>query len=240
VRQHLHPRAFALALSVLIVATAGVAVVAAAPAGAAEATICHDAALARQRTEISADLAVPRFDPALGELLEVQVPVQAVHLDTDAVFENTAQSAVVFSETMTYEVTFTSPGGLSSPPAITGSIPRVASQNLTAFDGTLDFLGTSAVAQPSTTRDGSAAPVSATDAPTLAAFTGDGTVAFHVQTAIGESFAGGGGNVQFQINTFVSADVQVCYRYRTPDVGGETITRPPPAAPIVAPPRTAG
>jgi hypothetical protein len=239
VRQHPHPRALALFV-VIAIASAVVAVLAAAPAGAAEATVCHDAALVRQRTEISADLTVPRFDSTLGELLEVQVPVQAVHLDTDAVFENTAQSATVISETMTYEVTFTSPGGLASPPLVSGSIPRVAAQNLTAFDGTLDFLGTSAVAQPSTARDASASPVSATDAPTLAAFTGAGTVPFHVQTAIGETFTGGGGNVQAQINTFVAAAVQVCYRYRTPDVGGETITRPPPAGPVVAQPRTAG
>jgi hypothetical protein len=238
VRQHLYPRA--LTLAILTAAVAVAATLTAAPAGAAEATVCHDAALARQRTEISADLTVPQFDPTLGQLLEVQVPTQAVHLDTDAVFENTAQSAVVFSEAMTYDVTFASPGGLASPPTITGSIPRVASQSLTAFDGTLDFLGTSAVTQPSTTRDESAASVSATDAPTLAAFTGAGAMPFHVQTAIGETFSGGGGNVQFQINTFVSAAVQVCYRYRTPDVGGDTVTRPPPAAPVVATPRTAG
>lgn len=237
-RQHLHPRA--LALAILTAAVGVAATLTAAPAGAAESTVCHDAALARQRTEISADLTVPQFDPMLGQLLEVHVPTQAVHLDTDAVFENTAQSATVFSATMTYDVTFASPGGLASPPAISGSIPRVASQALTAFDGTLDFLGTSAVTQPSTVRDDSAAPVSATDAPTLAAFTGAGAMPFHVQTAIGETFTGGGGNVQFQINTFVSAAVQVCYRYRTPDVGGETITRPPPAAPVVATPRTAG
>ena len=237
-RQHLHPRA--LTLAILIAAVVVAATLTAAPAGAAEATVCHDAALARQRTEISADLTVPQFDPTLGQLLEVQVPTQAVHLDTDAVFENTAQSATVFSATMTYDVTFASPGGLASPPAITGSVPRIVSQGLTAFDGTLDFLGTSAVTQPSTARDESAASVSATDAPTLAAFTGAGAMPFHVQTEIGETFSGGGGNVQFQINTFVSATVQVCYRYRTPDVGGETITRPPPAAPVVATPRTAG
>lgn len=238
-RQHPHPRALALAILTATVLTIAAAI-SAAPAGAAEATVCHDASLPRQRTEVSADLAVPQFDPSLGQLLEVQVPSQAVHLDTDAGFENTAQSATVFSATMTYDVTFASPGGLASPAPVSGSIPRVASQSLTAFDGTLDFLGTSAVTQPSTARDESAAPVSATDAPTLAAFTGGATMAFHVQTAIGETFTGGGGNVQAQINTFVSAAVAVCYRYRTPDVGGETITRPPPAAPVVATPRTAG
>ncbi len=237
-RLHLHPRALALVVLAALAATATI-VLATRSAGAAETTRCHDASVARQRTEVSTDMTVPKFDPSLGTLLEVTVPTQSVHLDTDAKFENTAQSAVVFSEDMTYEVTFTSPGGLASPAPVTGTIPRVAAQGLTAFDGTLDYLGTSAVTQPSTTRDAAAAPVSATDAATLAAFTGAGSLPFHVQSSISEHFTGGGGNVQAEINTFVAAAVQVCYRYRTPDVGGTTVTQPP-AAPVVAAPRTAG
>lgn len=194
----------------------------------AEATVCHDGALPRQRTEIDASISVPGFDPALGTLLEVQVPSQSVHLDTDAKFENTAQSAVTFSETMTYQVTFTSPGGLGSPAPITGSLQRIPSQTLAAFDGTLDYLGASAVTQPSTSRDESAAAVSSTDPGVLAAFTGT-TLPFHVATSIGEVFNGGGGNVEFQINTYGSAAVRVCYRYAPP--------APPPTA---TSPRVAG
>jgi LPXTG-motif cell wall-anchored protein len=200
----------------------------------AETTECHDAALPRQRTEVDADIAVPRFDPTLGTLLEVTVPEQAVHLDTDARFENTAQTAVSFAEHMDYQVTFTSPGGLASPAALVGTIERVPAQTLPAFDGTLDFAGTSAVTQPATTRDASAAPVASTDPGVLGAFTGAGTVAFHVASVIGETFMGGGGNVEAQIHTFASATVRVCYRYAPPvtpptttppvEVGGEVVT----------------
>jgi hypothetical protein len=210
-----------------------------------EATVCHDAGLARQRTEVDADISVAGFDDDLGTLLEVQVATQAVHLDTDAVFENTAQSAVTFEEHMTYQVTFTSPGGLTSPPPVNGTIERVPSQTLAAFDGTLDFAGASAVTQPSTTRDATATPVSSTDPGVLAAFTG-GTVAFHVASSIGETFTGGGGNVEAKINTYAAASVQVCYRYAPPAPPTTTSTRPPapppptpvavPAIPIVAPP----
>ena len=64
---------------------------------------------------------------------------------------------------------------------------------------------------------------------------------FHVATAINESFMGGGGNVQFLINTFVAATVRVCYRYAVVEVGGATATRDaPPPTPIAAAPRTAG
>jgi len=197
-----------------------------------EQTSCHDGSLARQRTEIDADITVPGFDPSLGTLLEVQVPTQSVHLDTDARFENTAQTAVTFAETMTYQVAFTSPGGLPSPAAIDGTIPRVPSQTLAAFDGTLDYLGASAVTQPSTTRDESASAVSSTDPGVLAALTG-GSVAFHVATTIGEQFTGGGGNVEAQINTFASAAVRVCYRYAPP-------APPPTSPPTTTPPRVAG
>jgi hypothetical protein len=171
------------------------------------------------------------------------VPVQTLHLDTDAAFENTAQTAVTFEEHMAYQVTFTSPGGLASPAPVTGTIPRVPSQTLAAFDGTLDFAGPSAVAQPSTARDAAAAPVASSDPTVLEMFTG-GTVAFHVASVIGETFTGGGGNVEARINTYASATVRVCYRYEPeePPTTSPPTTRPRPpvptapvATPVVAP-----
>lgn len=204
-------------------------VVMAAPAGAApgDATTCHDAGIARQRTEIDADAVVPQFDPTLGTLLEVSVPVQSVHLDTDAAFENVAASAVTFAEQMTHSVTFTSPAGLPSPAPVSGTLTRIPSQLLAAFDGTLDYVGPSAVVQPSVGLDDSAAPVASTDPSVLAAFTGTGTMPFHVTTSISETFTGGGGNVQAVINTYANAVVQVCYRYQP------IVVVPPPTMPTI-------
>jgi len=223
----------ALGAPLLVLAAATFTALTSLPAGAAEQTVCHDGTLARQRTEVDTDMTVPQFDPALGTLLEVSVPQQGVHLDTDAVFENVAQTSVLFEEHMSYQVTFTSPGGLSSPPVVTGTIERIPSQTLAAFDGTLDFAGVSAVAQPSTSRDANAAPVSTTDPATLAAFTGSGSMPFHVATEIGETFTGGGGNIQFQINTFVAGSVRVCYRYApaAPPTTAPPTTTPPTTAP---------
>lgn len=223
-----------------IAMSTAVVVGAAAPVAAADdAVTCFDATLARQKTEVDTNLSVPQFDSALGTLLDVTVPTQSVHLDTDAVFESTAVSAVVFAEHMDYQVAFTSPGGLPSPAPIVGTIQRVPSQTLAAFDGTLDFTGPSAVTQPLTARDEAATSVSATDPPTLASFTGTGTVPFHLATAISETFTGGGGNVQAQIETFIAGVVRVCYRYAPPPPVVTPPTVPPAVPPVTVPPRVA-
>lgn len=202
-------------------------------------TVCFDANLPRGRTEIDADVAVQQFNPVLGALLEVTVTGPSAHLDTDAVFESIAASPVVFAEHMDYSVTATSPGGLASPPPATGTIQRIPSVTLDAFDGTLDFLGGSAVTQPSITRDVAGSTVSSTDPSVLGALTGTGTMPFHLATAISETFTGGGGNIQFQINTFATVGVQVCYRYALP-VAPPVVTLPPPAPPFLPPPQVAG
>ncbi len=216
--------------AVVVGATFGTTAAGAAPG---DLTACHDAGIARQRTEIDADATVPQFDPALGTLLEVTVPAQSVHLDTDATFENIAATPVTFAEQMTHSVTFTSPAGLASPGPVSGTLVRIPTQVLAAFDGTLDYVGPSAVVQPSVGLDDSAAPVASTDPAVLAAFTGTGTMPFHVTTSISETFTGGGGNVQAAINTYASASVQVCYRYQPVVVVPPTTPTPPTPPPTI-------
>ena len=197
----MHPfplaRRGALVLAALLV-FGGVVVLASGgrPASAADLTVCHDAALSHQRTEVNTDVALPRFDPSLGVLLAVSVPTQTIHLDTDARFQNTAQTSVVFSEDMHYTFTLTSPNGLPSPAPLAGMIQRIPPTTLAPFSGTLDYQGPSSVTEPSTSRDAAAASVTSSDPAVLSAFTGAGTVPFHVQSAIAEVFNGGGGNVQ--------------------------------------------
>ena len=198
--------------------------------------MCHDASLPQQRTEVDADLTVPQFDPSLGTLVEVSVPSQTAHLVTDAQFQNIAQSSVVFSEDMQYTLTFTSPAGLTSPLPLVGMIQRIPSTTLAPFSGTQNFQGPSSVSEPTTTRDTGAAPVSSSDPAVLGQFTGTGTVAFHVQSAIAEVFNGGGGNVAFDIDTFVAATTEVCYTYQPPAV----LASPPVSAPPRRPPDPAG
>ncbi len=203
-----------LMLTLLLLGASTFATASSAGAAPGDITVCHDGAIARQRTEIDADASVPQFDPALGTLLEVSVPTQSVHLDTDAAFENIAATPVTFAAQMTHAVVFTSPAGLPSPASVSGTLARVPTQVLAAFDGTFDHAGPSAVVQPSVGIDDAAGAVSSVDPGVLSAFTGPGTMPFHVTTTISETFTGGGGNVQAAINTYASAAVQVCYRYQ--------------------------
>ena len=163
-----------------------------------EATVCHDGALPRQRTEVDADITVAGFDPALGTLLEVQVPTQPVHLDTDAVFENTAQTAVTFEEHMTYQVTFTSPGGLALA-AARHRHDRARARRRPSPRSTARSTSPARArsAQPSiahaTRRP---APVVEHRSRACSPRSPAARVAFHVASSIGETFTGGGGNVQ--------------------------------------------
>jgi len=233
-------RRAAAALGALLTLTGLGLLPSAPPAGAADQTVCHTASLPQQRTEVNADVTVPQFDPALGTLTSVTVSNQAAHLVTDAEFQNVAQTSVVFSETMQYTLTFTSPAGLASPPALTGSIQRIPPTTLAPFSGTQNFQGADSVSEPTTTRDATATPETSNDPGVLAAFTGTGSVAFHVQSMIGEVFNGGGGNVVAQINTFVAATTEVCYTYTPTEVLASPPVTAPPAPPAVAAPQFTG
>jgi len=215
------------AVSVTLFVASGLVVAATAGPAGADQTTCQTGTLARQRTEVDADIDVARFDPSLGTLVSVSVPTQTVHLDTDGKFQNTAPSSVVFSEDMQYQFTLTSPGGLASPAPLTGTIQRVPTTTLAPFSGTLDYTGPSSVVEPSTSRDAAAAAVTSTDPAVLAAFSGAGTVPFHVQSMISEVFHGGGGNISFVVDTFVAATVQVCYTYAVTPVSAAPLAPAP-------------
>ncbi len=196
----------------------------------AAVTACVTAAIPLQPTEIDSDLTVAKFDSSLGTLLEVTVPSRIIHLDTHAAFENTAQTPVVFAATMNYQAIFTAPAALGASNTIVGSVARVPSQTLSAFDGTMDFSGASSVSQTPTAWDVTAAPFASTEVSVLEEFSGAGSVAFGMATVIGETFTGGGGNVQASITTSASAAVEVCYRFAPPVI--------PTAPPEIVPPST--
>jgi hypothetical protein len=201
-------------------------------AGAAEFTTCSTGSLARSRTEVDADIPVQQFNASHGTLRSVTVSDQSIHVDTDSKFENKTVQAQTFAARMVYDATFTNPGGLASPPVLNGTIQRVPTTVFAAFDGTLDFLGPSSYVQPTTSQDATTPGTTSTDPAVLAAFTGTGTVPFHLATQISEIFTGAGGNSASETNTFASASVKVCYRYFVVD---PTTTTPTFTTPTTRP-----
>ena len=202
-----------------------------------EQTICFDGALARTRTEIDADISVPQFDASLGTLLGVAVTGPSMHLDTDAVFESTAGSAIISPRTWTTRCRSPAPAAWRRPrpswAASSASPPRRSPRSTARWTSSARVRSRSR--RPPATRPRRV--VTTADAPVLSAFTGAGTMPFHLTTVISETFMGGGGNVQAQINTFASAAVQVCYRYAPPpptEVLPDAVE--PPAAPSPAAP----
>src|SRR5262249_6597217 len=88
--------------------------------------------------------------------------------------------------------------------------------SLTAFDGTIDFGGTSGVTHPGINAMASNSATSPPPASDITLFTGPagnpGTIVLPIR-GWGTSFASGSGNVITQFMTAASANVQVCYTY---------------------------
>lgn len=83
--------------------------------------------------------------------------------------------------------------------------------NATAFDGTIDFGGTSGITYDELTASQTESETY-TDAATLDLFTGMGTIDLNLN-ALAESFASGAGNLITQFSTSAGGNIKVTYRY---------------------------
>ncbi len=104
-------------------------------------TDCHDASISLQPTNWVSSMDVPRFDPALGILTSVTFELTGEVQGSAAVESLDALPSVVDT---TYQATLT----LTRPDnsVIVIATPNMAfSDPLTAFDGVIDFAGTSGI-----------------------------------------------------------------------------------------------
>ncbi|MEJ7638886.1 MAG: choice-of-anchor E domain-containing protein [Singulisphaera sp.] len=147
-----------------------------------------------------------QFDPALGTLTSVDL----VHTGTltsriQVESRDPAPATVVGNVDGTLTSSGPGVGGLVLHPISTQSF------NASAFDGVVDFAGTSG-------RDFGAVLATDTKAVTLtapgdlAAFVGNGTVSF-TEAAVSNSFASGAGNLVSQVGTVASSTIDVVYHY---------------------------
>ncbi len=173
--------------------------------------VCYSDGINTQTTNWTSQLTVPKFDPAMGVLLSVDFELRGDILGSAAIESLDAQASTVTSNYQA-AITLTRP----DTSVIVVAVPvQQFIDSLTAFDGTVDFAGTSGIthANISTNAVELASSSSAAD---LALFTGPsgapGTISLPVD-AIGTSSASGSGNLITQFLTDAGASLVVCYNY---------------------------
>ncbi len=179
-------------------------------AGTAQANvpvICFSDTISLQNTNWSDSITVPKFDPSLGQLQRVIFTLSA-NVEGSAAFESLDAAPATVTMSLQAMVTLFRPDNTT----LNVVIPTAnTSDGATAFDGTMDFGGTSGktYANLSAMDDNQTDTTAAAD---LALFTGAGTITLPV-TAMGTSSGTGAGNLLLQFLTQAGAEVEVCYEY---------------------------
>ncbi len=166
------------------------------------ATISFSNAIADTTTNWAHNLTLQQFDGSLGTLQSVKF-TYAGHVNTTFREESLDAAPATITVTASAAIAFALPVGQ------TLNISNSNTQNVGAFDGTIDFAGASGFGPllVTGTDSGMLTLVSG-----LGAFVGLGTYNIGV-TATGTSGASGAGNLISQINTTAGANITVDYTY---------------------------
>ena len=174
---------------------------------------CYQDSVPVSTTNWQEQMSVPQFDPALGTLVSVDITLSGT-ISGEAKAENLSPSPGMLDFMYQAEIELFDIGGTS----LIVTTPQLNLQdNVTGYDGTTDFGGTSGVTHGNLSvsdSDGASAPA---DVP-LADFIGLGTLTLDVD-ARGTSTVSGPGNVVSQFITNAEATLDVCYNYIAADPG---------------------
>jgi hypothetical protein len=172
----------------------------------APTTLTRMASIANSPTDWTQTAGVQQFDPSLGTLLSVDI-VSAGTFTSQIQVESLDSAPSTVTGTVSGALTLTGPGvtGLVT----TGSFNETF--NASAFDGVIDFGGTSGHDfGPQTASGTQSATLSAPS--DLASYIGTGNVTF-TEVAHATSAAHGAGNLVTHINSSASGTVGVVYHY---------------------------
>lgn len=171
-------------------------------------TQCFTDAIALQPTNWSGSVSIPKFNPNLGTLQSISFQLTG-NVQGSARAESLDASATIVNTSFQASITLTRPD--LSVLVVTLPIANF-SDSFTAFDGTIDFGGTSGATHANINVSDTQGFTSPPPIGDLALFTGAGNIVLPV-TAQGSSNATGAGNLITQFTTNAAADVQVCYTY---------------------------
>ncbi|MBK9129528.1 MAG: choice-of-anchor E domain-containing protein [Phycisphaerales bacterium] len=168
-----------------------------------------------QFTNWASSVSFPRFDPNTGILVGVQVTLSS-DVEVSAQYESLDAAPALVTLVRSADLFVFRPGAPTPPALVTVSPSNSIQQQASAFDGVLDFRGTSGGMIPPTTFSDVSTVNLPPPASDLALFTGPagnpGIITLPV-TAQGASQAFGPGNIASQFTTRAGVNVQVCYLY---------------------------
>ena len=174
-------------------------------------TISYNDTIPLSTTNWADSVSVPQFNPALGTLTSIDFYLEGA-VQGSAKFESLDAAPATVTMNLQAQVTLQRPD-LSN---LVVALPVAATlDNVTAFDGTIDFGGTSGKTYPllSSTNNNSFTSLLPAD---FLLFTGVGNMVLPVN-AVGQSNGSGAGNLILQFMTNASAYVEVTYKYDVPE-----------------------
>ncbi|NCS32551.1 choice-of-anchor E domain-containing protein [bacterium] len=159
------------------------------------------------------DCVIAQFNPTLGKLNSVSITAEAT-TDTVQKMENKDVSPHTMNSTVTVNLNLKNTASTSD--IITLSIAAAdATLVADAFDGTLDYAGTSGKSFPIEYAHDNTT-VSYSSASDITQFSGTGSLTFPVY-AIAQWSCTGSGNAQCGVDTYATAAISVTYTYEIPE-----------------------
>ena len=169
-------------------------------------TLTHTIAFPDTPTNWTATQSVPQFDPSLGTLTSVEID-NADPITNAIKVENLDTAPATIHATVTGGLTLSGP----SVPGLNVALSADQTFDASAFDGTIDFGGSSGKTFAPQTINGTTSTV-LTSAIDLAKYTGTGTVSF-TEAAQASATATGSANLLVEVNTSAAAKVTIIYHY---------------------------
>jgi hypothetical protein len=165
-----------------------------------------DSTFADQRTSTTRTQTVAQFDPSLGTLTGVEI-INDSTLTANASLESLDSAAATDQAELGGDTTLTVNGR-----TVKVAVSATETANLSAFDGTLDFGGTSGTTFPAKQMSGSNSVMLDSSTSDLSSFVGTGSVSLNLSTE-STSCACGTGNLASLITTSAQANIRVIYHY---------------------------
>lgn len=175
---------------------------------AAAAEIVYVDSVPLTQTDWKDTLQIPQFDPALGELNGIELALSA-QVDGKGQFESLDAQSATITVKLIAKVDLMRPDGAW----IVDANPQASEQvNVTAYDGTLDFDGTSGKTFSQMIGYDKSDTITFQSASDFSLFIGTSMLDLPVQ-AFGESRGEGAGNLALSFTTAATARVSVKYIY---------------------------